>query len=266
MVIKNVNSKNVDDLVFFCIPQNKRTNPNYLAGAAEKRKWALSILKEYGEVAKLAYIGSKPVGLIQYHPILSQKVIKIRCIFVPDKEYTRKGIGSALLRSLILDMKKPKLYLNNQSPFALITYAFETPAGYSQYLFYQKMGFTAIDVKEKLLYYSLKENFIYHPSEKKPSRSLKKDMGKALIFYEPFCPYSIVFAKEIKRVINEIAPKLPVELINMFEKPKEFLKRNPSTACIINTKPIYSFVLDKENFIKEVKDALTLYNGGNYEV
>ncbi|MEO0084274.1 MAG: GNAT family N-acetyltransferase [candidate division WOR-3 bacterium] len=262
MIIKDVDYENVNDLVNFCIPINKRNDPSFATGAEEKRKWALTMLKNYGEVAKLAYLNSKPVGMIQYQPVFPKNLIRIRCIFVPEKKYTRKGIGSALLNSLINDMKKPKVYFNNHAPAAIITNAFETPAGYSQFLFFRKKGF--ITVKDNLLYYPLKDNFIYQPPAKKVYKPFKKDIGKALIFYDPFCPFSLFFAKEIEKTINAITADLSIEFINTFEKPKEFSKRGGDALCIVNCQPINAFVLDKENFIKEVKSALKIRR--NYEV
>ncbi|MEO0091968.1 MAG: GNAT family N-acetyltransferase [candidate division WOR-3 bacterium] len=255
MVIKNINLKNINDLVYFCIPSNKKNAPRFILGAEEKRKWALAILKKYGEVAKLAYANHKPVGMIQYQPDPKEKVVKIRCIFVPDKEYRRKGIGRSLLNSLLKDMHRPKAWLNNKLPLGLITNAFETSAGYSQYLFYKQMGFITLNPKTKLLYYPLKKEYVYKPHTNR-YKPIKEDENSCVIFFDPFCPYSLYFSTEIKNAIKEIAPILPIRLINKFEEPNEVIKRGNPPFCIINKKPIRTFILDKNNFIKEVKKAL----------
>ncbi len=67
------------------------------------------------------------------------------------------------------------------------------------------------------------------------------------------------FAEQIKASINEVAPNLPMRMINMFEEPEEVEKRGQVPYCAVNGKPITAFFMDKENFQKEVKMALTEY-------
>jgi len=43
----------------------------------------------------LAYLDSRPVGMIQYLPKLDEKVVEITCVFVPERGNFRKGIGRA---------------------------------------------------------------------------------------------------------------------------------------------------------------------------
>jgi len=45
--------------------------------------------------------------MIQYQPKPDEKLVEITCIFVPNKENLRKGIGKTLLKSLLDDMRKP---------------------------------------------------------------------------------------------------------------------------------------------------------------
>jgi hypothetical protein len=45
-------------------------------------------------------------------------------------------------------------------------------------------------------------------------------------------------------------------MINRFEEQEEVEKRGQAPACAVNGKPIQTFFLDKENFQKEVKQAL----------
>ena len=82
--------------------------------------------------------------MIQYQPKPDEKLVEITCIFVPNKENLRKGIGKTLLKSLLDDMRKPKPYFNNDTPLALVTWAFEVPGLYPQHEFYRKMD-TCLD-------------------------------------------------------------------------------------------------------------------------
>jgi len=60
-----------------CIPPEKKDHPVFIAGMEEKRKWAMEMLRRWGTFAKLAYRGTTALGLIQYKPVSSEKVVYI---------------------------------------------------------------------------------------------------------------------------------------------------------------------------------------------
>ncbi|NMC68225.1 MAG: GNAT family N-acetyltransferase [Spirochaetales bacterium] len=119
--VKDVDAHNVEDLIKFCIPIEKRENTLFLEGEKVKKRWLTSVMKRYGSFAKLAYLKGKPAGMIQYQPKLDKKLMVITCIFVSEKEFFRKGIGKALLNAFLDEMKEPKPYFGNDVPFAIIT-------------------------------------------------------------------------------------------------------------------------------------------------
>jgi len=45
-------------------------------------------------------------------------------------------------------------------------------------------------------------------------------------------------------------------MINMFEEAEEVEKRGQVPYCAVNGKPIMAFFMDKENFQREVREAL----------
>ena len=138
--------------------------------------------------------------MIQYQPKPEEKLIEITCIFVPEKENLRKGIGKALLNALMNEMKKPKPYFDNEIPFALITWAFQVPGRYPQHEFYKRMGFKQVSKDEPfLLYYPLKQDYIYTPKDKEYIPQ-EEDKGMALIFYNPSCPFCIYGEARTSRV------------------------------------------------------------------
>jgi len=256
LAIRNANLENVDQLIDFCIPLDKKDDPLFIDGISVKKKWATQVMEAYGSIAKLAYLDSKPVGLIQYQPNPEERVVEIACIFVPENENLRKGIGESLLRALIQEMKKPQPAFNNNVPLALVTWAFQVPGRYPQHEFYQKMGFKRVKKDDPfLLYYPIKKEYVYHPKEKKFIPQ-KEDSGKAIIFYDPSCPFSIYFSEKIKESIREVAPDIPIRMINRFEELEEVKKRGQVPSCAVNRKPIETFFMDKVNFQKEVKEAL----------
>ncbi|MEM2988247.1 MAG: GNAT family N-acetyltransferase, partial [Candidatus Bathyarchaeia archaeon] len=255
--VKEVGPEEVDSLIYLCIPQERRNLPSFIEGVKIKRNWAKKCFEMFGEIAKMAYLNESPVGLIQYQPKPKEKILEITCIFVPDKQNQQKGVGKALLNALLRDAEKPKTHFGNEPPLALVTWAFGVPGYFPQNMFYLKMGFKKVVENDPyLLYYPLKEGYVYHPKAGKFTPQAE-DKGKAVIFYDPSCPFCMYFAEQIKTSINEVAPNLPMRMINMFEEREEVEKRGQVPYCAVNGKPITAFFMDKENFQSEVKMALT---------
>lgn len=254
--IEDANLENIDSLISICIPTERRGDPLFLEGMRVKREWAIKSIQKFGSIAKLAFLESKPVGLIQYQPKTEEKLVEIKCIFVPEREHHRRGIGKTLLKALIEDMRKPKEIFNNEVPLAFVTWAFHVPGYYPQHEFYLKMGFKKVKEDNPfLLYYPLREGYVYHPKEMKFTPQ-EEDKGKALIFYDPSCPFCIYFSEKIKEAIREVEPNLPIRMINIFEEHEEVEKRGQVPYCTVNGKPIQAFFMDKENFQREVREAL----------
>ncbi len=253
--IKDTNLGNIDDLVNLCIPNEKRSDPLFAEGMRAKKRWATHALKKQGSIAKLAYLDSRPVGLIQYQLNPEERLVEIHCIFVPEEENLRRGIGRSLLQALIEEMKEPKPQFNNTRPVALVARAFQVPGRYPQHKFYQRMGFKRMKEDDPLLlYYPLQEGYVHHPKEKEFIPQ-EEDEGKALIFYPPSCPFCIYFSEKIKESINEVNPGIPIRMINKFEAPEEVEKRGQVPSLAVNRKQIKAFFMDKENFQKEVRQA-----------
>ena len=254
--IREINLESIDDLINLCIPPDKKNDPLFVEGMDAKKKWAIKTLEKYGTIAKLAYLNSEPVGLIQYHPNPEERIVEIGCIFVPEEKNLRKGIGKSLLEALMKEMKEPKPAFNNDIPLAFATRAFEAPGWYPQHKFYQRMGFKQVRADDPfLLYYPLKKGYVYRSKDKKFIPQ-EEDREKALIFYDPSCPFCIYFSAKMKELIAEVAPNIPISMINKFEQSKEVEKRGQVPSCVVDGKPIETFFMDKESFQKEVKSPL----------
>ncbi|MEM2848860.1 MAG: GNAT family N-acetyltransferase [Candidatus Bathyarchaeia archaeon] len=248
--------EDVDSLIYLCIPSEKRNDRVFIEGADVKRAWARKSLEVFGGVAKMAYLDSKPVGLIQYQPKPKKRLLEITCIFVPDRRNQRRGVGKTLLNALIVDVKKPREFFDYKPPRALVTWAFQVPGYYPQNEFYLKMGFKKVkDDDPFLLYYPLEEGYVYQPEEAVFIPQVE-DKGKALIFYDPSCPFCMYFGEHIKNSIREVAPDLPVRMVNMFEEAEEVEKRGQVPQCAVNGKAIKASFMDRVNFQKEVREAL----------
>jgi len=253
--IRDVTGDNIEDLINLCVPVDRRENTLFIEGAELKRRWAAQMCDRYGTIAKIAYVDSKPAGLIQYSPNVEERVIEISCIFIPDKALSHRGIGRALLASLIEDMRQEQPCLNSAHPLALVTWAFEVVGWYSQSDFLRKMGFRQIAEDPLHLYYPLKEGFVYVP-RRMGYIPQEGDAGRILLFFTPSCPFCIPFLEGAKAAIKEVAPDVPLRAINQFEEQEEVKERGKIPFCAVNRKPIQSFFLDKDNFQKEIKEAL----------
>ncbi|KPV65291.1 MAG: hypothetical protein AOA65_0326 [Candidatus Bathyarchaeota archaeon BA1] len=73
--IRDVNLENIEDLINLCIPSDKKDDPLFIEGMRVKKKWATQAIEKYGNIAKLPYLNSKPVGLIQYQPYLEERLV-----------------------------------------------------------------------------------------------------------------------------------------------------------------------------------------------
>ena len=254
--IRDVNLESIDDLINLCIPPDRKDDSLFVEGMNAKKRWAIKAIEKYGTIAKLAYLNSEPVGLIQYQLDPEERLVEIGCIFVPEEKNFRRGIGKSLLEALMEEMKEPKPILHNDIPLAFVTWAFEVPGRYPQHKFYQRMGFRRVkDDDPFLLYYPLTKEYVYRPEEKKFIPQ-EEDRGKALIFYDPSCPWAIYFSESIKKSVQEAVPNVPIRTINKSEESEEVEKRGQVPSCVIGGKPIETSFMDKESFQKEVKTAL----------
>ncbi len=259
--IEEVTEENVEEVAWFCIFPEWREKTEFIKGVEEKRKWTEEMFQKWGTFAKIAYRGKSLVGQIHYHPVPEEKTTYIHCIYVPDKENWRKGIARKLLLSLMEEMKQPQVWFDHQPASALVTRTFpgEKQGQYPARLFFADMGFKPVGKDPDFLYYPLKEGFVYQPLPVKAPVYFpqEEDKGKAVIIYGPsFCPFSFVFLKKAEEAVKEVSPEISIRWISKTEEPEEVKKRGDFEGVIVNARPIRTFVIDRENFQKEVQQAL----------
>ena len=259
--IKSLDKNQLNEFATFCVPKGKEAEPFFIEGVKLKNEWLIYQYNRFGSIAKLAYVNTELVGIIQYLTRVDEQVIEIQCIYVPSRENQQKGIGKALIDSLIKDMRIPKSYFNNQKPNALITYAFEVPGMYPQHKFYKKIGFIQTQKEDPYsLYFPLKKEYKYKPKISKANfKALPDDKNKALIYLDPNCPFSYMFARNFENSIKEVKKDIEVKYINIFTQKDDVQKRGGFVPfCVVNQKPINTFFTNRELFLKEVKEALNL--------
>jgi len=88
----------------------------------KKREWFVQILKEFGTCGKIAYYNGKPVAYAQFAPSvwlpktshyeskpvgkLEEGVVFLSCLYIADETLRGKGLGEALLKNIIEDLKR----------------------------------------------------------------------------------------------------------------------------------------------------------------
>lgn len=264
ILIKDVNKEVISDLCLVCVSQEKREDPDWIKGMEEKKAWAFDMLKKWGSFAKIGYAENEPAGMIQYHPVPEENIVWIDCIYIHEKKYWQKGIGTQLFKNLIEDMKRPSEWFGNRPPSALVirTFPGESEGQLSARGFFTKKGFQTVDDDPDFLYYPVEKNFVYQPLIKKASIEYQpqdEDKGKVLIFCGPNnCSAAYpFFLKRMERYIREVDEKIPIVYIDIAKEPEMAKRRNANYGdCAVNGRIIKTFVLDKTNFQKEVKSLL----------
>lgn len=88
----------------------------------EKRAWLNKVTKEFENCVKIAYFNNVPTGFMQCAPARffprakeyvsgppSEDAILIACLYIPNKEARGKGIGTAMLKELLAELKTRKV-------------------------------------------------------------------------------------------------------------------------------------------------------------
>ena len=88
----------------------------------KKQEWFVNTMRHFGTCCKIAYYNDRPVAYAQFapsdrlpntahyasHPVgkSEEGAIFLSCLYVADKELRGKGLGKALLRNIIYDIRK----------------------------------------------------------------------------------------------------------------------------------------------------------------
>jgi GNAT superfamily N-acetyltransferase len=87
----------------------------------EKREWFNKATREFGNCGFTAYFSGVPIGFIQYAPTKffprvreyasgppSEDAVFLACLYITNKEARRKGLGTAMLKELLAELRKRK--------------------------------------------------------------------------------------------------------------------------------------------------------------
>jgi len=255
--VRDLTRENLEDVFKIC-SHGRMDDPVQMRGIGLRRRWLLETLESRGPCVKIAYLDGRPVGQIlcipeEAVPYLGnprEGVVAIHCVYNPFPEAQRKGVGNALLKSVIDECKEGPAYLGGDACIFLVAQEFTTSEGIPLKDFYERNGFK---MGHGEMY--LEVDGGYAPKEKVEYAPLPEDRGKALMFFDPVCEWAIGFALRVEEFLHGVDPDLPVQLINTWENPEEYANRG-FEQLVVNAVPIKSFWTDKEAMKREVEEAL----------
>jgi GNAT superfamily N-acetyltransferase len=242
-----------EDVFSVCSP-DAEPGSKLMEGRRLRDRWLRNSLNEYGPFTKVAYLDGKPVSQIMYYPeaalpyIADSRggVIRIECVF---SRVQGKGAGSALLGDLVREAGEGVESLRGEPCRFIVTEPFSTGEGLDLKEFYNRNGFREGEGEMYLEIhgdYETRKRTGYTPQE--------EDAGRAVVFYNVNCEYSYGFAEGVKKLIQEIEPGYPVEILNMWKEPQEASRRG-NELVIVNQRPIKSYWRTPE-FTQEVEAAI----------
>lgn len=113
--VNDLTKENINDLTCLCTPawDDERHASTLKEGGVKKKEWVTKALQKFGCCAKIAYVEGKPAGFIEFYPMRifpilpkrEKRTMLITCIFIPNKSYQNRRIGTKLVQSLIEDLK-----------------------------------------------------------------------------------------------------------------------------------------------------------------
>lgn len=83
-----------------------------------KQEWLRQVNQEFGNCGKLVYVDRKAVGFAEFAPArflpnaaeyqsgpVSDDAVLIPCLFIPEKKYQHRGLGSMLVQNILNELR-----------------------------------------------------------------------------------------------------------------------------------------------------------------
>ena len=268
--IEDISEDNLEDVFKVCSwnrPFATKDDPTLEKGREIKRRWLLDTLEKHGPCTKIAYLDERPVAQILFYPEETipfnhdprKDVLHLQCIFNPFPEAQRKGVGNALMKELLEECRSGLKCMGGKPCSFVVTTIFPHEGQLPLDAFYSKYGFKQGNQE---MYLEIAGEYV--PRKILENRRLPEDRGRALNFYNPPCEWGYFYAVKVKELLKETRQDLPVEIINLWERPEEYIKRSHkqqvAARTIINTQEPDPFVfwVDREAFRRNAEEALEM--------
>lgn len=263
--VEEVNEKTVEELAWLCVPKERRAEPAFLKGVEAKLAWVRDRLRKGQPVGKIAYVEDEPAGLLQYEIVPEQELARILCIFVPEKRFWGKGIGTKLLSSLLEELRKIRLGTQGTSIRALLVHTFsgESEGQLPARELFLRRGFCQVTEDPDLLAFPLVASYRFQPEHlfetfpaPPPYRAQPEDRNAILLIYGPsFCPWTVLWYVKAAEILKGAILRAPLRWIDGVHEPEELEKRGGFQGVVVNGFPLAHSVFDGEAFVDEAKKA-----------
>jgi len=269
---------NIHDEIICCVGKQLFSNPTpeFAKGIEYKHAWLRKQIKRYGEVGKVAYKGTEPVGFLEFVPgniapiVCGEKdsCVYISCYYVLRKEQ-KAGVGSALIKSTVEEFSESHPWFQSKPAESIKLIAFEESEWKDADPF-NKMGF-----KPEL-------RWIYAGAERKripvlltldikpKKRETKEIMVKlstqkglpltVKVFRSTPCPYGSPDFLQVKLVVKKFGKKVKFEIFDLWEKPELVEVYGPNPGTVVNGQLVWvspdEYMTQLENTIREQLEKL----------
>lgn len=263
--VRDFSLENIKDVFEICSNANRPDDVFTEEGRKARVEWLKNMLQDHGSCLKIAYLDERPVAQLLYYPEETMRfihdprkdVIHIQCIYNAFPESHGKGVGAALIKSLIDDAERGLSILGGRPASLIVAYPFSSDEGILLSDFYPKMGFKQGNDE---YYYEIKGS--YFPRRIPDYTPLPKDKDSIVIFYNPTCEFGNFYANHVNQLIRKNFPSVPISIFNVWDDYEEYLKR-PSQSIvaarvIVNQQPVDDFLfwVDVEGWLEDIRDKL----------
>jgi GNAT superfamily N-acetyltransferase len=237
-------------------------------GCNLKTQWAEDEIKKGFVPGFVAWFHGKPAGVFNLEHRKEDRLISIKCVWVPRKDHWDKGIASHILEKLIHYAKTTTCF-DGMNAKAIIVFPFDGgfPEQKKWHEFMTRKGFVATPEDSCMLYYPIEPGFIYNKNPEKDGffedysgREYilqEEDKNKVLVIEEPdICPYYHVFFAKTAAKILELKPEMEIIFLNSIINKDEVEKRGRFRGMVVKGKKIVTPSYHYGKFMEEVKAAL----------
>jgi len=263
--VREVCEETVEDLAWLCVPKERRAEPAFVKGVEAKLAWARKRLQEGRSFAKIAYAEEEPAGVLHYEIDEEQSVVRILCIFIPEKRFWGKGIGKALLFELMEETREGTVGSGRNPLQALLVHTFpgEEEGQLSAREFFRHYGFCQVTEDPDFLIFPLVPGYRFQPEHffetfpsPPPYQPQPEDENQILIIYGPsFCPWTVLWYVKAAELLKKSLPWAPLRWIDGVQQPQELEKRGGFTGVVVKGQPLTKSVFNGEAFVNAAKEA-----------
>lgn len=255
--IQPLRMDNIHDEIICCVGKRifSDPTPEFAKGIEYKHAWLRKQIKRYGEVGKVAYRGTEPVGFLEFvpgeiAPIVSREKVYcayISCYYVLRKEQNA-GVGSALIESTVEEFSKGHLWFQGKPAESIKLIAFEE-SEWKDAAPFIRMGFEpelrwmyagagrkripvllTLDIKPKKR--ETKEIVVELPSQKELPLTVK-------VFRSTPCPYGSPDFPQVKLVVKKFGKKVKFEIFDLWERPELVEIYGPNPGTVVNNQLVW---------------------------